>query len=355
MAFNADTGELLWKTYTTPDNGGALDQFSGVSVWGSSPVIDKERNRLYIGTGQNYKVPAPYMDCLQAAEAIVDEGEREDAIRLCHQLHDSPDNHQDSILALNLDNGEIEWSFKTLDYDAWTLACGGVVGLLPLLPPYAPECPNPEGPDYDFAQAPMLFKTPSGRELLGAGQKSGVFWALDPDNGSLVWSTVVGPGGKVGGHMFGAATDGKKIYVQTTNLEHHIVLLKDGVTVVNGGYWSALDAETGTILWQTPDPTSALPLQGGIFQPYMGAGLGPGFFAAPQGPLTLANSVVYAGSMDMEGHMYALDAETGEILWRYASGGSVNTAPTVINGVLYWGSGYRNGFDNDKFYAFSVP
>ena len=200
----------------------------------------------------------------------------------------------------------------------------------------------------------MLFTTPSGRELLGIGQKSGVFWTIDPDSGELVWKTIVGPGGYVGGHMFGAATDGVHIYVQTTNIEHHDVSLVDGTTT-NGGYWSCLDAETGKIIWQTSDPSADLPLTGSIYIPNLGAGLGPGYLATPQGPLTLANGVVYAGSMDPDGHMYAMNSDTGEILWSFASGGSVNTAPTIINGVLYWGSGYRNGINNNKFFAFSIP
>jgi polyvinyl alcohol dehydrogenase (cytochrome) len=59
--------------------------------------------------------------------------------------------------------------------------------------------------------------------------------------------------------------------------------------------------------------------------------------------------------MDMEGHMYAMDEATGEILWSFASGGSVAAAPTVVDGALYWGSGYRSAFTNDRVFAFSLP
>jgi polyvinyl alcohol dehydrogenase (cytochrome) len=37
--------------------------------------------------------------------------------------------------------------------------------------------------------------------------------------------------------------------------------------------------------------------------------------------------------------MYALDAKTGKPLWSYASGGPCNAAPSVVDGVVYWGSG----------------
>ena len=72
------------------------------------------------------------------------------------------------------------------------------------------------------------------------------------------------------------------------------------------------------------------------------------------GPITVANGVMYAGSMDPEGHMYAFNGATGEILWSFASGGSVMSAPSIVDGVLYWGSGYAIGFSNNKLYAFSL-
>ncbi len=75
---------------------------------------------------------------------------------------------------------------------------------------------------------------------------------------------------------------------------------------------------------------------------------------------SVANGVLYVGSLDKAGHMYALNAATGAVLWSYASGGSVIDAPSIVSGVLYWGSGYRrysaNGSTgNNKVYAFTLP
>ena len=53
--------------------------------------------------------------------------------------------------------------------------------------------------------------------IVGFGQKSGIYWALNPDNGNIVWSTPVGPGGSLGGIEWGTATDGKRIYVAISN------------------------------------------------------------------------------------------------------------------------------------------
>jgi polyvinyl alcohol dehydrogenase (cytochrome) len=54
--------------------------------------------------------------------------------------------------------------------------------------------------------------------------------------------------------------------------------------------------------------------------------------------------------------MYALNAGTGGILWSFASGGACNAGAAISNGMVYWGSGYRQFFTgNNIFYAFSVP
>jgi polyvinyl alcohol dehydrogenase (cytochrome) len=50
VALDERNGEILWKTYDMPDNGGSTDQYSGGAVW-QPPVIDPDRGLLYIGTG----------------------------------------------------------------------------------------------------------------------------------------------------------------------------------------------------------------------------------------------------------------------------------------------------------------
>jgi outer membrane protein assembly factor BamB len=45
----------------------------------------------------------------------------------------------------------------------------------------------------------------------------------------------------------------------------------------------------------------------------------------------------------------AFDAATGAVLWSYATGGIINTAPAISSGMLYVGS-----FD-DNLYAFGLP
>src|SRR5580692_2915918 len=57
VALDLNTGKILWKTYTVPDNGGITGFYSGGSIWGSTPVVDAKRNSLYVGVGNNFTVP----------------------------------------------------------------------------------------------------------------------------------------------------------------------------------------------------------------------------------------------------------------------------------------------------------
>jgi polyvinyl alcohol dehydrogenase (cytochrome) len=132
----------------------------------------------------------------------------------------------------------------------------------------------------------------------------------------------------------GSASDGRRIYVATSNMEQ--IPYAAGLA----GSWSALDPATGKILWQTPDPNGAMDLA----------------------PMTVANGVVYTASMagaPQAQNMFALNAGTGAIEWSFASGGSVIAGASVVGNTIYWGSGYsqlpKEPFvGNDKFYAFSV-
>ncbi|MGE5139169.1 MAG: PQQ-binding-like beta-propeller repeat protein, partial [Rudaea sp.] len=241
----------------------------------------------------------------------------------------SPDDHFDSVAALDLTTGAYKWATSTMPYDAWTLAC---------IPGFdSTNCPQPAGPAYDFGQGPSLFSA-AGRALLGAGQKSGAYWALDPATGAVVWKTQVGPGGLGGGLLWGSATDGKRIYVADANSSATAwTLVQNGQAsgpTITSGFWSALDAATGKVLWQTPNPTGA----------------------QVPGAVTLANGVVYGCSADSAGHMYALNGATGAILWSFASGGACAAGASVSGGIVYWGSGYSEFYTgNNKVFAFQVP
>jgi polyvinyl alcohol dehydrogenase (cytochrome) len=320
IALDAATGKLLWKAYMVPSNNGGSDSnkpgyYSGNAVWESSFAVDPRRGLLYVDTGNNYSVPAGVCTTPEQTGCTPP----------------AADDYVDSILALKLSDGAVAWADPTVNGDLWTLL-------------------QPVGPDFDFGAGPNLFTTASpvtGRpeQLLGAGQKSGVYWAVDPATGKVVWQTQVGPAGNggLGGIEYGAATDGRRVYAaegDTANIPY--TLGGSGPyagQTVTGGSWAALDPATGRILWQTPDPQGSPDIS---------------FVSA-------ANGVVYGGSLAATGtNMYALDAATGKILWSFASGGSVTGGAAIAGGSVYWGSGYCGTAcftaptNNDKVYAFAL-
>jgi len=54
----------------------------------------------------------------------------------------------------------------------------------------------------------------------------------------------------------------------------------------------------------------------------------------------VANDVQYSGALDNK--TYALNAQTGALIWSYQTKGNIYSPPTVANGVLYFGSDDHN-------------
>jgi polyvinyl alcohol dehydrogenase (cytochrome) len=305
VALDARTGKILWTTYMVPVG------YNGAAVWSSQPVVDRKTGLLFVTTGNSYAVPKGY---------CVNPGQTQ-----CTRL--PPEAHIDSVLALDLKTGKIVWYLHTLTADTWTAAD-----------------PN-DSPDYDFGAGPNLFTTTiNGKrtDVVGAGQKNGKYHALDPATGRVIWTTQAGPGGVLGGIEWGPSTDGEHIYAAITNGSHRTYTYTtfDGQKkTTTGGLFTALDSATGKILWQT---------------------------AAPENPQFItdsfvsgANGVIFAGSSG--GNYYALDARTGEIKWTFPSGGAVWAGAAIVDGVVYWGTGYDTRArelpydgNSNKFYAFSL-
>lgn len=319
-ATDANTGRLIWKKYTTPENGGKAGGYSGVAVWGV-PAIDTTTNTIYFSTGNNYTVPKSVTDCQNAG----------------HKPYEcfDPNNHVDSVLALDTRTGALKWASGARRFDAWNTGC------IPGFPPN--NCPENHGDDWDFGDGTHLFtiKDPAtgrSRKVIGAGQKSGEYWLMDAATGAVVWSAAPGPGGHVGGIEWGTAYDGKRIYLAEANFTKAPYTLPDGTTTTRSSF-AALCPDTGQILWQVADKTE-------------------GFAWAA---LTVTNGVLFASSTS--GHMYAINAATGATLWDFKGPYSSNAGPAVVNGTVYWGNGYirfadgagtTGSYTTGTFYAFTV-
>jgi len=183
--------------------------------------------------------------------------------------------------------------------------------------------------------------------FVGAGQKSGMFWAFKRKTGELVWKTQVVPPGITGGMQWGSANDGKSIFVASANSGTALAgagsgavdwTLKNGAKTKAGG-WAALDAGTGAVLWTTPDPTYPTTPNG----------------SRAEGAVSATNDVVFGCNLAPGiGRMVAMSTKTGAILWSYDTGAPCNAGASISDGMVFWGSGTFTG-SVKKVFAFGLP
>jgi polyvinyl alcohol dehydrogenase (cytochrome) len=304
IALDANSGKRLWQTFTiaeqasasgTNKQGMARSGPSGAAVW-STPTLDPDKHRLYVGTGDNYSDPSTPMS--------------------------------DAVLALAMDTGKIEWSRQFSNGDAWNVAC---------LTPGSKNCPDANGSDFDFGSSPILLSLPGGGRALILAQKSGAIHAIDPDNkGKLLWQAQVGNGGVLGGVEWGPATDSERLFVAISD-EAFLPTTPSSLDPAKGGGLFAFSVKSGKRLWDTPpSPCDAR-------RPCS---------PAQTGAITSIPGVVFSGSLN--GHLRAVSAADGKVLWDFdtgqqfktvngvaAHGGSMSVAgPVVVGGTVYALSGY---------------
>jgi polyvinyl alcohol dehydrogenase (cytochrome) len=328
VALDAATGKVVWKTYTVADapaptkkskNGTQLYGPSGASIW-SAPTLDEKRDVIYVATGNNYSDP--------------------------------PTKTSDGVIALDRKTGKILWSRQITPNDATNTTCD-IPGKM--------NCPDANGPDFDFGQPPILVSLANGRRALVIGQKSGVAHGLDPDKqGELLWQTRVGEGGRLGGLQWGSAADRDNMYVASSDLRVTGIVADPappGYRLIidpnKGGGLFALKLATGEKVW------SAKPAACGDRQRCS---------PAQSAAVTAIPGVVFSGSLD--GHLRAYAAATGAVMWDAdtvhdyetvnglkAHGGSLDGPGVAIaGGMLYVNSGYGQwgGMPGNVLLAFSV-
>ncbi|MGH9689145.1 MAG: PQQ-binding-like beta-propeller repeat protein [Candidatus Acidiferrales bacterium] len=330
VALKADTGKLLWRTYTitkvpqpTEKNKAGVEMYgpSGAAVW-STPTFDAKRDRLYVATGDNYSHPTTETS--------------------------------DAVLALDAKTGKLLWRRQMTSGDAFTNACSI---------PGSPNCPPPAGHDFDFGQPPILVSLGGGRRELVIGQKSGLAYALDPDrDGAVLWQTRVGKGGPLGGMMWGSASDGRNVYVAESDLGFKGVIpdknSAQGYRLLpnpnQGGGLFALDLKRGEKIWGALPPAAC--------------GDRVGCSPAQSQAVTAIPGVVFSGALD--GHIRAYSTSDGKILWDFdtahkfptlngepAHGGSLDgPGPVIAGGMLFVSSGYGQfgGMPGNVLLAFST-
>ena len=341
VALNPKTGAILWRTYSLPNPDGLPGGYWGAVMFGP-PAVDLQDRLVFAA----FKVAQGEPPAVKACNAAAPGGFSES----CEQ----PGSYLSSIVAFDLKTGAPVWSYRVVGEAPWQRACGSQP---PAATWCAPESDNPlnGGDKWDLSgSGPNVFEIGHGRDkrtVVGVGEKSGVYIVLDARTGEFIWNTLVGPGGDMGGMEWGTAYDGDRIYVSITNQHHIQYLLTDNgkltSTTATGGSWAALDPDSGKIIWQRADPQTEV---------VGGQTVGVWDLA----PVSAANSVVYVASMAKGGNeFYALNGATGEILWASSAGSSVNAGPAIVNGSVYWGSGYARagaveGSGNNMFFAFTI-
>ena len=251
VALDARTGKRLWKTYTVPKG------MDGGAVW-STPAIDRDRRRLYVGTGNAYHAPAA--------------------------------GTTDSMLKLRVRDGRLLGHFQATANDAWN----GVED-------------SANSPDADFGASPNLFSLPDGRAVVGQASKSGLYWTLDRGPMQPVWTAYTGPGSFQGGtvgstafdgsHVFGpnALTgqvwavdrDGRLAWTNTDGapLGYGAVSTANGVVYANdtAGFLTVREAATGLVLAKLPLGTpswAGVAIAGGSVFTATGGSGGAGYVVA---------------------------------------------------------------------------
>ena len=311
-AYNAETGELEWRTYTIPGEGEpGNDTWSGDSwkTGGSATWItgayDPDLNMIYWGTGN----PGPDWN-----------GD----VRLGDNLY------SDSALALNGDTGELEWYFQFTPHDVH---------------------------DWDAIQVPILADINyqgQERKVMMWANRNAFFYTIDRETGVFLegkpfatqtWAQGLDANGRpvrvpgmeptyegimVSPPITGGTNWYSPGYSQQTGLFYvtsfdgeQIFFKRDedyeeGERFTGGGgrYDQPMDAfhssirainpATAEIEWEFP------------IQPRSSAGI-----------TSTAGGLLFSGSAD--GYFFALDAATGEELWHISLGRRVHAAPMTYS------------------------
>ena len=307
-AYDAATGERVWRFYTIPGEGEpGNDTWEGDS-WrtGGAPTwvtgsYDPELNLVYWGTGN----PGPDWN-----------GEAREGDNL----------YSDSVVALDADTGELKWHFQFTPHDVH---------------------------DWDATQTPILVNIEFDgrpRKLMLFPNRNAFFYVLDRESGEFLrgtpfamqtWAERIDENGRpvripgmlpteegilVYPSVNGAANWWSNTYSPRTELMY--VVTYDGADTfylgvdeyvpgdlfVGGGAESyvpqekyasmirALEPRTGETVWEYPLQAKTM-----------------------SGLLSTVSDLVFGGSVD--GYFYALDAEDGDELWRMNIGGRVKAAP----------------------------
>lgn len=321
ITFNQATRKLKvqWSVKSIPDARHSQG-WAGASFWGSQPAIDPTRRQVFVGTGNSYLSSNASVQCQKSENPPVTP----------YSLHDDTclpkDVWQDSILAINIDSGHVNWVQQRPGLDVFTAACGYPGKLAQNVA----SCPAIPGTNSDFGMAPVYVPA---RDALFVGRKNGDLHAISARNGKILWTTSTGPDGVNGGLSWGIAADDSRVYFTVINSEYATFKLQPSGVSVNRSAYGAAALSDGKILWQTAVPNQGISM----------------------GPPTIVGDIVLvartgqdptgASKYDQsQGGLVALDKASGKLITDRAlttnfHGGVALDGPYVLFGTGYSGPG----------------
>jgi quinohemoprotein ethanol dehydrogenase len=363
-AYDAKTGEQVWRFYTMPGPGefghetwpqdNEMWKYGGGSMW-QAPAIDPELGMLYIQVGN----PSPDLDgTMRAGDNLFTE----------------------SIVALDLKSGEYKWHFQEIHHDIW---------------------------DYDTVSPNVLFDVEiDGQMVKGLGQagKTGWVYLLNRETGEPLVGIEEKPVPQME-EQHTAAT-------QPFPVGDAFVPLECPEQIANypmGGIFTPFGSEpvlicpgaNGGSEWSASSysPQTEMMYTCGIHQPQIWTfkpdklepgtlRLGSAFITPPGGKtwgtftgvdvktntigwqnqldqMCIGGSLATAGGLvfmgEANGNFNALDAETGDTLWQFQTGAGVNSTPITyeIDGTQYVavasGGNFQLNFPRgDSLWVFSL-
>jgi alcohol dehydrogenase (cytochrome c) len=323
-AFDARTGQEVWRFYTIPGPGepgndtwaGESWKVGGVGVWNAG-AYDAELNLVYFGTGN----PAPDWD---------------GSTRRGDNLY------SDSVVALDADTGKLRWHYQFTPHDEL---------------------------DYDATQVPVLVDMEwqgRPRKLMLWANRNGVMYVLDRATGEFLkgkpyvktnWLEGFDAKGRPNRvkyptpegtltfpHVHGGTNWAPPSFSPRTGLFYVATWENSGILAVSGQF--PRPAPGPNTRQTSMGNTNLIPFYNnddeasGVVRAYdprtldqkWEFKLGDITWA---GTLSTAGDVVFSGGRD--GYFLALDARTGQLLWKASVGGQINSAAMsyAVNGKQY--------------------
>jgi glucose dehydrogenase len=353
-AYDAATGTRVWRWYTVPSpaEGGWWGPWREKDPWGTSWSRDiakeKADSAKYPDSWQHGGGPAWHHPAYDPALGLLYVNTGNPAPDLDGAGRPGDNLYTDCVVALDVKTGKVRWYYQLVSHDLWDYdaspppvlvdvrdASGKLVpavaqaGKVPWVYVLDRRTGAPIRRSDEYLPTRNLFVPPSDTGvMIMPGTLGGTDWsptAYDPRSGWLYLASNVIP------MLYKRSPEPLRAPAQWWG--GSVV----GATTGTSGLITAIDLNTGKVMWQTP---TVMPLLSGV--------------------TVTAGGVVFAGLSDDK--LAAYDARTGRQLWTGAAPAGVNAPPIsyMLDGVQYvavaaTGAMNVNSHRGDALLVYALP